>query len=150
MSIKSKAVRTLSSLALVAGSTLGVGMATAGEAHAAGYGCPGSLVWQQDITGNGSYSNTVVATVYGYWNGVNNCEVAVKRVFVGQKTRMDFWLYSDTPGSPAHDPGEFSSYAGPLTAYNNAHGCVWEEVDMWDAQGHEIAQSYWGSKHNCG
>ncbi|WP_395296407.1 hypothetical protein ACF9IK_25410 [Kitasatospora hibisci] len=150
MSIKAKAVRIISSVALVMGSTVGFGVISAGEAHAAGYGCPGSLVWgPKDIKGEGAYSDTVVASIYGYWNGSNNCEVAVKRVFVGQKTRMQFWLYSDKDVAKTDD-GYFSSYAGPLTAYNNSGGCVWEEISMWDPNGHEIAQAYWGSKHNCG
>lgn len=28
--------------------------------------------------------------------------------------------------------------------------CVWEEVDMWEPSGHEIARAYNYSKHNCG
>jgi len=28
--------------------------------------------------------------------------------------------------------------------------CVWEEVDMWEPSGHEIARAYNYSKHNSG
>ncbi|KJK57836.1 hypothetical protein UK12_14100 [Saccharothrix sp. ST-888] len=132
------------SAVLAAGLVTGI----SGTAHAGGYGCNGTQVYSQDFMGEGAYTNTVVATVYGYWDGSHNCEVAVKRVFVGQSTRTGITLWSNVD-SPKDDTGYYSSYAGPVSVYA-AGSCVWEEVDMWDPAGNEIAQSYNYQPHNCG
>ncbi|GAA0664389.1 hypothetical protein GCM10010193_14670 [Kitasatospora atroaurantiaca] len=129
---------------------LAIGMVTgiSGTAHAGGYGCNGNLVYSQDYYGEGAYTNTVVAHVYGYWDGANNCEVAVKKVFVGQSTRTSLQVWSNTdPNSPKDDTGYFSWYAGPVSVHGIG-SCIWDEVAMWDASGNEIAQAHSGA-HNC-
>ncbi|HEU5429187.1 MAG TPA: hypothetical protein VFU74_20070 [Actinocrinis sp.] len=148
MKVTHRAGRLALSTALVAGAAGGVGVVSAGSASAGSYGCSGVQVYgPQPFYGEGAYSNTVVATVYGYWDGTNNCEVAVKNVFVGQATRMDLTVWTNT--DLKDDPGNWKYYAGPVSDYG-VGSCVWEEVDMWDPSGHEIAQAYNYSKHNCG
>lgn len=140
--------RAALSAVLVAGAVAGVGVGSASSASAGSYGCAGNQVWgPTPFYGEGAYTNTVVAYVYGYWDGTNNCEVAVKNVFVGQSTRTGITVWTDN--GTKDDTNYYSYYAGPVTV-NGVGSCVWEEVDMWDPSGQEIAQSYDGNPHNCG
>ena len=148
MMITKRAGRLALSAALVASTATGVGFGGAASASAGDYGCSGNLVWgPTPFYGEGAYTNTVVAYVYGYWNGTDNCEVAVKNVFKGQSTRTGITVW--TNNGSGDDTNYYSYYAGPVSV-NGVGSCVWEEVDMWDANNNEIAQSYNGNKHNCG
>ncbi|WP_314613165.1 hypothetical protein [Streptomyces stackebrandtii] len=124
----------------------GISLATAPTASAGGYGCNGSLVGSAPVYGIENYTNTVVANIYIYWDGTYNCEVAVKKVFVGSTTRMELTLWSNH--GKDIDPGYFSQYAGPVRVVGT-NSCIWEELNMWDASGRIIAQSYTYAKHNC-
>lgn len=146
--ITKRAGRIALSGVLVAGAACGVGLTGATSASAGSYGCAGNQVWgPTPFYGEGAYTNTVVAYVYGYWDGTTNCEVAVKNVFVGQSTRTGISLWSNNGHDD--DTNYYSYYAGPVKV-NGVGSCVWEEVDMWDASGNEIAQAYNGNQHNCG
>ncbi|MBR7825735.1 hypothetical protein KDK95_05405 [Actinospica sp. MGRD01-02] len=142
-----RVTRAVLSAVLVAGTAGGLGVVGAGGASASSP-CSGTLVWgPTPFYGEGAYSNTVVAYVDTYWDGSSNCEVAYKNVFVGQPTRMDLTIWTNYGSTD--DPGYWSYYAGPVSE-PGAGSCVWEEVDMWDPSGHEIAQEYDNSPHSCG
>ncbi|TQF01638.1 hypothetical protein E6W39_04485 [Kitasatospora acidiphila] len=149
MKLMNKLGRTAASLAVVAAATTGVTVSGVGTASAGAYGCAGSEVSgsPRAFYGEGDYLNTVVAYVHTYWDGTNNCEVAVKQVFAGQSTRTAITLY--TNWGEKTDSDYYSWYAGPVVV-KGVGSCVWEEVDMWDDNGREIAQSFNGDKHNCG
>ncbi|MFD7949356.1 hypothetical protein [Streptomyces sp. NPDC059744] len=147
MRFKTRLGRIGASLTLMLSGIAGLSLATAPAASAAGYGCNGSLVYSAPVYGVDDYSSTVVAQLYGYWDGTYNCEVAVKKVFVGTSTKMTLTIWSNN-GSDV-DSGYFSQYAGPVKV-NGTGSCIWEEVDMWNSSGRNIAQAYNYGKHNCG
>jgi hypothetical protein len=142
-----KFVRWLTTAALLLGGAVVGPVAMASPASAGSYGCNGNLVYSQDVYGVDDYADTVVAHVYGYWDGTTNCEVAVKRIYVGTPTHMEIWLWSEN--GQDHDSGSFSQYAGPVRV-NGVGSCIWEEVDMNDPSGRNIAQAYNYDHHNCG
>ncbi len=138
-----KSARVLTVLGVAAAACV---LGPVSNASAGGYGCAGDLVYSADVKGVDAYEDTVVAHLYAYWDGTYNCEVAVKKVFVGTKTRMNLTLWSNH-GSD-NDSGSFASYAGPVKV-RGANSCIWEEVDMWNTAGRNIAQSFNYGKHNC-
>ncbi|MGC0331572.1 hypothetical protein RKD23_004562 [Streptomyces sp. SAI-170] len=138
-----KLSRVLTVFGIAAAATI---LGPVSNASAGGYGCNGDLVYSADAKGVDSYSNTVVAHIYAYWDGTYNCEVAVKKVFVGTSTRMELTLWSNYGEDT--DSGYFSYYAGPVKV-KAVNSCIWEEVDMWDTAGRNIAQAYNYGKHNC-
>lgn len=146
MRFKNRLGRIGASLTLLLSGIAGFSLITAPAASAGGYGCNGNLVLSSPVYGVDSYAKTVVAQLYVYWDGTYNCEVAVKKVFVGTSTKMSLTIWSDH-GSDT-DSGSFAQYAGPVKV-KGAGSCIWEEVDMWNTSGRNIAQAYTYGKHNC-
>lgn len=131
--MKRKLATVLASALTFAGFTF----AAAPAAHAAGYGCGGSLIDSYDVRTNGG-TGTKYGTLYLYYstaNGGTNCVATVDTYFgTGVKKYMEAYIWRCVAGSKPgqfcgtdqddHDTGNFTSYAGPASVTGSASRCI--------------------------
>jgi hypothetical protein len=119
-------IRKSASALVVASLAMFGTVATASQAHAGAYNCPGSLVWSHAMA---------AGTVYTYFDGTNNCSVIVKSRYYGTPTNIEIQIENDALQWGADDNhGPYKYYAGPSSVNGVGH-CVREFIYAEDPSG---------------
>ncbi|GAA4516592.1 hypothetical protein GCM10023191_087810 [Actinoallomurus oryzae] len=113
-----KAVLTLTTAALLAGSVAVSGPANAASSPIAACGGGSYHVIDQ-------YALRSYATVYLMYNGSTDCVVTWKTAYVGTPTEVQAFIERESDFKAVEDDGKYSYYAGPVKIYAPGTCVIW-------------------------